>query len=140
MIENIIRIIIFIYLYGYMFVSNDTTAVIFPDNKKSEVAANEEKNDLFYREYKGTYIDLAREASIVFEDAQVNLEEENIVCLINANNGECTFKAFKAGVSFDNVPCGEYYLYVYQAADGMIVDTTPDVNIYFSDVGASNIY
>lgn len=123
-------VIILMYIYGNTFISNDAATVVLPDNEVYENTESGEKNNLIYREYNGTYVNLPQEASIVIKDAQVNLEEENMVCLLNASNGEGVFKAFEYGVSFDNVKCGEYYIYV-QSADGIIVDASPDVNVFF---------
>lgn len=138
----IIKSIFLIYLFACTFVSNHMVKTAVSDVAEHQIAQNEEKNNLFYREYSGAYVDLLQDASIIVTGANVDTEEENLVCLVNASNEECIFKPFVEGVSFDNVASGRYYVYICQAKDGKIVDASPDVNIFYpvSESGASEVY
>lgn len=127
--------IVFIYLIAYAFVSNGMGNNVVFGIEEYQITQNKEKSDLFYREYIGTYVDLLQEASIIVKSTNVGAEEENVVCLVNASNEECIFKPFIDGVSFDNVASGRYYVYICQTEDDKVVDASPDVNIFYPDLG-----
>lgn len=92
-----------------------------------------EANDLLYRTYSGTYIDLDKEASLVITSTQIDTENENEVWLINASDNTSIFKSFTDEMSIDHVASGRYYVYICRKEDGKIVDAAPEVRVFYPE-------
>lgn len=140
---NMINLILAAYLCISIFFVNDTRSclantiagsifnyMIEAEYQNVQMTGN---NDLLYRTYPGTCIDLYKEASLVVTSTQVDMEDGNIVWLINASDNTSIFKSFLGEVSIDNVASGRYYVYICREKDGIIVDAAPEIRVFYPE-------
>lgn len=88
-------------------------------------------DDLVYREYPGLPVPVENTASITILSLGETEANAAVVILTNSRNGEQTEKMFFAGVSFENIPAGSYFLTAFPLGeDGKKTEETiPDSEI-----------
>ncbi|MBD5461901.1 MAG: hypothetical protein HDR24_02400 [Lachnospiraceae bacterium] len=138
-----IDLVLVAYLYASIFLASDrisflthtVAGIAFSHMIEAEYQniQRTERNDLLYRTYPGTCVDLDKEASLIITSTQVDMEDGKVVWLINASNNTSIIKSFIEGMSIDNVASGRYYVYICQGNNGKIVDATPEIKVFYPE-------